>query len=118
MTLLTVAGIEAGRFPPHPEPRSTFFRIACHVCNPDGLGTAELRSQWDRKRGDPGLARYADLVGVRHLSQSSEVGLAPALGLQEIGEHRIGCARLAGRDALALEIVNEFHRPVAFDQYS
>jgi hypothetical protein len=57
-----VSGIEAGLFPPHPEPRSTYFRIACHVCNPDGLGTAELRSQWERKRHDPVLARYADLA--------------------------------------------------------
>jgi hypothetical protein len=57
-----VEGIESGLFPPHPEARSTFFRIACHVCNPDGLGTAELRGQWERKRTDPVLARYADLA--------------------------------------------------------
>jgi RecB family exonuclease len=57
-----VEGIEAGLFPPHPEELSTFFRIGCHVCNPDGLGTAELRKQWERKRHDPFLARYADLA--------------------------------------------------------
>ena len=49
-------------FPPHPPALSTFFRIECHVCDPDGLGTAELRKQWDRKRHDPALARYADLA--------------------------------------------------------
>ncbi len=57
-----VTGIEDGVFAPHPSPLSTFFWIDCHVCNPDGLGTAELRKQWDRKRHDPALARYADLA--------------------------------------------------------
>jgi hypothetical protein len=41
---------------------STYLWIDCHVCNPDGLGTAELRKQWDRKRHDPALARYAALA--------------------------------------------------------
>jgi hypothetical protein len=57
-----VAGIEAGVFPPHPTNLSTFFRIECHACNPDGLGTAELRKQWERKRFDPALERYATLA--------------------------------------------------------
>ncbi|HJR26804.1 MAG TPA: PD-(D/E)XK nuclease family protein, partial [Acidimicrobiales bacterium] len=57
-----VDGIEAGVFPAHPAELSTYFRIGCHVCNPDGLGTAELRKQWERKRHDPALARYADLA--------------------------------------------------------
>jgi hypothetical protein len=57
-----VTGIERGVFAPHPSELSTFFWIDCHVCNPDGLGTAELRKQWDRKRHDPALARYADLA--------------------------------------------------------
>jgi ATP-dependent helicase/nuclease subunit B len=57
-----VRGIDGGVFPPHPSALSTFFRIACHVCDPDGLGTAELRKQWDRKRDDPALREYADLV--------------------------------------------------------
>jgi hypothetical protein len=55
-------GIEAGVFPPHPTPLSTFFWIECHTCDPDGLGTAELRKQWDRKRHDPALRAYADLA--------------------------------------------------------
>lgn len=57
-----VAGIEAGVFAPHPAETSTYFFIACHTCNPDGLGTAELRKQWERKRHDPALARYAELA--------------------------------------------------------
>jgi hypothetical protein len=57
-----VAGIEAGVFAPHPAETSTYFFITCHTCNPDGLGTAELRKQWDRKRHDPALARYAELA--------------------------------------------------------
>ena len=52
-----VDGIEHGVFPPHPEATSTYAFITCHTCNPDGLGTAELRKQWDRKRHDPAMAR-------------------------------------------------------------
>jgi ATP-dependent helicase/nuclease subunit B len=57
-----VRGVEGGIFPAHPGDLSTFHRIACHVCDPDGLGTAELRKQWDRKRADPALDEYAQLV--------------------------------------------------------
>ena len=57
-----VRGVDDGVFPPHPPALSTFFRIACHVCDPDGLGTAELRKQWDAKRDDPALRAYADLA--------------------------------------------------------
>ena len=57
-----VRGVDGGVFPSHPPALSTFFRIACHVCDPDGLGTAELRKQWDRKRHDPALQAYAELA--------------------------------------------------------
>jgi hypothetical protein len=57
-----VTGIEQGVFAPRPSALSTYFWIECHACNPDGLGTAELRKQWERKRHDPALARYADLA--------------------------------------------------------
>lgn len=57
-----VSGIEAGVFAPRPSEVSTFAFIECHVCNPDGLGTAELRKQWERKRSDPALAAYAQLA--------------------------------------------------------
>ncbi|MDP9452558.1 MAG: PD-(D/E)XK nuclease family protein, partial [Actinomycetota bacterium] len=62
-TLSTVvAGIEAGVFPPHPVAASTAPWVACPACDPDGLGTTELRRQWERKRADPGLAAYAELA--------------------------------------------------------
>jgi len=57
-----VSGIEDGVFAAHPSALSTFFWVECHVCNPDGLGTAELRKQWERKRHDPALQRYAALA--------------------------------------------------------
>jgi ATP-dependent helicase/nuclease subunit B len=58
-----VAGIETGVFPPHPDVHtSTRFYIDCHACDPDGLGTTELRRQWERKRHDPAMATYAQLA--------------------------------------------------------
>ena len=51
-----VRGVDDGVFPPHPPALSTFFRIACHVCDPDGLGTAELRKQWDAQARRPRAA--------------------------------------------------------------
>jgi ATP-dependent helicase/nuclease subunit B len=58
-----VSGIEAGRFPPHPEAmKSTALWVSCPVCDPDGLGTVELRQQWERKRHDPAMAPYAELA--------------------------------------------------------
>ena len=58
-----VEGIEAGRFPAHPEDRaSTTPWVSCHSCDPDGLGVVELRRLWERKREDPALAAYADLA--------------------------------------------------------
>jgi len=58
-----VNGIEAGQFPPHPEGlSSTAPWVSCHVCDPDGLGTVELRQQWQRKRHDPAMASYAQLA--------------------------------------------------------
>ncbi len=56
-------GVEGGAVPAASlRPLSTFFRIDCHTCDPDGLGTAELRKQWDRKRHDPALRAYAELA--------------------------------------------------------
>jgi hypothetical protein len=57
-----VHGVEGGVFPAHPAETSTFLYVECAVCDPDGLGTAELRKQWERKRHDPLLAPYADLA--------------------------------------------------------
>ncbi|MET0726925.1 MAG: PD-(D/E)XK nuclease family protein [Acidimicrobiales bacterium] len=63
-TLGTIVwGVEAGRFPPHPAAgRSTALWVSCHTCDPDGLGTVELRQQWEHKRLDPAMAPYAQLV--------------------------------------------------------
>jgi ATP-dependent helicase/nuclease subunit B len=58
-----VTGIEGGAFPPHPAAmKSTSIFIDCHVCDPDGLGTVELRQHWERKRQDPAMAGYAELA--------------------------------------------------------
>ncbi|HEY3000546.1 MAG TPA: PD-(D/E)XK nuclease family protein, partial [Acidimicrobiales bacterium] len=56
-----VDGIERGAFPPHPDDQ---FRpwVVCPWCDPDGMGVAELRRQWERKRHDPAVAPYAELV--------------------------------------------------------
>jgi len=60
-----MSGIEAGLFPPHPEDntstRPSRF-VSCGTCDPDRLGTVELRQSWERKRGDALLAVYADFV--------------------------------------------------------
>ncbi len=57
-----VEGIERGVFTSHPAAPSTSGRVSCAFCDPDGLGTAELRRQWDRKIADEILASYVDLV--------------------------------------------------------
>ena len=36
--------------------------VDCPYCDPDGIGTAELRRGWERKRHDPALASYLALV--------------------------------------------------------
>ena len=42
-----VEGIERGAFPPHPDDQ---FRpwVVCPYCDPDGMGVAELRRQWEQ----------------------------------------------------------------------
>jgi len=61
-----VDGIEAGVFPPHPDGNATSFYVSCHVCDPDDLGTVELRTHWERKRADPAMAAYAALAEPLH----------------------------------------------------
>lgn len=60
-----VEGIESGLFPAHPE-AGTSTRpsrwVSCNTCDPDGLGIVELRQHWERKRSDPAMERYAQLV--------------------------------------------------------
>lgn len=57
-----VDGIEAGVFPAHPTATSTSLWVDCHYCDPDALGVSDLRRSWDRKRCDPAMAIYAQLV--------------------------------------------------------
>jgi hypothetical protein len=58
-----VDGIEHGVFAPRPAlVGSTSIFVDCEICDPDGLGTVELRKAWERKRHDPALARYAQLA--------------------------------------------------------
>jgi hypothetical protein len=55
---LVVAGIETGFFPNRPERPGWRFYVACHYCEPDGLGTAERWAEWERKHHDPRLAPW------------------------------------------------------------
>jgi hypothetical protein len=56
-----VGGIERGAFPPHPIESFGPF-VVCRYCDPDGMGVADLRRDWERKRDDPALAPYAELA--------------------------------------------------------
>ncbi len=61
-TLATIVdGIEQGSFPAHPDDQFRPF-VVCPWCDPDGLGVAELRRGWERKRTDPAIAPYAALA--------------------------------------------------------
>ena len=61
-TLATIVdGIEQGSFPAHPDDQFRPF-VVCPWCDPDGLGVAELRRGWERKRLDPAIAPYAALA--------------------------------------------------------
>ncbi|MEZ5181591.1 MAG: PD-(D/E)XK nuclease family protein [Acidimicrobiales bacterium] len=57
-----VEGIEGGLFAPHPIPHTTSPFPDCPACDPDNLGTTEVRRQFERKLGDPAMARYLALV--------------------------------------------------------
>lgn len=60
--LTTIAdGVAGGVFPARPAAEPAWGYVACRYCDPDGLGTAELRRSWERKRSDPALAGYAGL---------------------------------------------------------
>jgi hypothetical protein len=52
-----VSGIEAGWFPHVPDPPGRYF-VSCPYCEPDGLGTVDRWSDWERKRHDPRLAAW------------------------------------------------------------
>lgn len=56
-----VDGMAAGLFPQRPPVAWTPW-IACHYCDPDGLGTVDLERAWQRIRIAPELADYVALV--------------------------------------------------------
>jgi RecB family exonuclease len=55
---LVVRGIEAGYFPNRPARPGFRMYVECWYCEPDGLGTAERWSEWERKRHDPAIAPW------------------------------------------------------------
>ncbi len=56
-----VTGIERGAFPAHPV-ESFMAWGRCPWCDPDGLGVADLRRAWERKRHHPSVRPYAELA--------------------------------------------------------
>lgn len=63
-TALTVLArsIRAGLFPARAPAEDDYGYVRCPYCNPDGLGYADRRRQWEAKAGDPALAEYLALV--------------------------------------------------------
>jgi hypothetical protein len=56
-------GIAGGLFPHRPAEQDGWGDfIACRYCDPDGLGAADHRDRWARKRHDPRLDDYLRLV--------------------------------------------------------
>ena len=57
-----VASIAGGLFPAKAPDSPDFSWVSCHYCNPDGLGHADVRTRWERKRLDPALERLVRLI--------------------------------------------------------
>ena len=57
-----VDGVGDGLFPMHPDEPVWRPWVPCGYCNPDGMGTRDQWRDFQRKRDDPALARYLDLV--------------------------------------------------------
>ena len=57
-----VDGISAGVFPRRPPASPAHQYVECWYCSPDGLSTAEVRRDWERKRVSPELESYLRLV--------------------------------------------------------
>jgi RecB family exonuclease len=53
-----VNGIEAGVFPHYPTAQSTSPFVECPYCDPDAMGVAELRRQYERKQADPAMDAF------------------------------------------------------------
>lgn len=62
-TLALIAdGMAAGVFPQRPPQQPGWGWVECAYCDPDGLGHADARARWERKRHDPSLSAYAGLT--------------------------------------------------------
>ncbi len=60
---MIVSGIRSGVFPGHAEAADDrTSHTVCPYCDPDGLGTADVRRAWQRKRSDNAVAPFAALV--------------------------------------------------------
>lgn len=57
-----IDGIGDGLFPLHPDEPVWRPWVPCGYCDPDGMGTRDQWRDFQRKRDDPALARYLDLV--------------------------------------------------------
>ncbi len=57
-----VDGVGAGLFPLHPEEPGWKPWVSCRYCEPDGMGTKDQWRDWQRKKRDPALTTYLDLV--------------------------------------------------------
>ena len=57
-----VDGVGDGLFPMHPDEPVWRPWVPCGYCDPDGMGTRDQWRDFQRKRDDPALARYLDLV--------------------------------------------------------
>jgi ATP-dependent helicase/nuclease subunit B len=74
-------GMSTGLFPPRPEPPVWRLQVACHYCDPDGLGTAERYRRWKRVRAHEDLRDYLRLVEpevAAALDQARADGEAPS----------------------------------------
>lgn len=57
-----VDGIAAGVFPARPTATASDPFVRCRYCDPDGMGVADRRREWERKRNGPALAGYVRLA--------------------------------------------------------
>lgn len=57
-----VESIAEGMFPAKPPESPDLMFVRCPYCNPDGIGHAEARLRYERKRHDPALASLMGLV--------------------------------------------------------
>jgi ATP-dependent helicase/DNAse subunit B len=59
---ILVRSIAAGLFPLRAPESADFAWVQCDYCNPDGIGHADNRDRWERKRHDPAVREYVELV--------------------------------------------------------